>query len=160
MLNSDEYNFCYDLGIAQKCTLEGKWDFIQIVAKHYGVFVVKAELDQILCGLSATLDMLEVIRSNASVMYPLFVYEEPEPLTAAFIQQLFPGVFSISGANRREAEEETFVHWTNYIDTIESKCQLTINIINYNYCNDNFPIQSQMVFWTLQMKMEIFPYSL
>ena len=48
------------------------------------------------------------------MMYPLFVYEEPEPLIAAFIQQLFPGVYSFFGADRQEAEEETFVYWINY----------------------------------------------
>ena len=114
MLDSGDY---YSLGIAQNIKLEGKYLFVATIAKHYAILAVKAELDQILCGLSSTFDMLNVVRRNG--MRSLFVHKKEAPLTAEMIYTLFPLVFSAVGSNRRE-EEAVVMQWAHYTESIES----------------------------------------
>ena len=74
------------------------------MALHYGVLVVKAELDQILCGVSSTLNALTVIRNNPVVMRPLFVYQERPP-TADILFNMLQAKLSESGSNAREVKD-------------------------------------------------------
>ena len=86
---------------------------------HYGVLIVKAELDQILCGLSSTLNALNLIRNNAVVMRDLFIYK-PRPLpTADSLFDLFEPKFSESGSNARETEEATVMLWSDFLQIVE-----------------------------------------
>ena len=60
----DEFDFRYDLGIALRAdtvTIEEKESVISAVTKNFAVLVIKAELDQLLCGLSSTLDVFCVV---------------------------------------------------------------------------------------------------
>lgn len=64
-MNSDDYEFRYDLGIVQSVDdiyLADKEKIVSLMAKHFAILNVKAELDQILCGLSSTLNVLQLIR--------------------------------------------------------------------------------------------------
>ena len=57
VMDSDEYDFRYDIGIAQSADairLADKEKIVALMAKHFTILSVKAELDQILCGLSST----------------------------------------------------------------------------------------------------------
>ena len=74
LLDSDAYDFHYDLGInisSNTVCLADRKSIVSSMSFHYGVLVVKAELDQILCGLSETLHALQLIREYAVVMRPL-----------------------------------------------------------------------------------------
>ena len=59
---------------------------------------MKAELDQILCGLSETHNILELVRSNAPNMRSLFVYETRPPLTANYVMICWQQNFLIQAA--------------------------------------------------------------
>ena len=64
LLESDEYDFRYNLGVAeqtQTVRLDDKEEIVTHMANHFAIFQVKGELDQILCGLSETLDALTLI---------------------------------------------------------------------------------------------------
>ena len=78
------------------------------MAKHFAVFEVKAELDQLLCELSSTLGVLELLRSDPALMRPLLVYTPTNPVTA-------------DGSNSREKEEATVMLWVHFLQRIERK---------------------------------------
>ena len=68
LMNSEEYDFRFDLGITiPKIRLEDKELLVSSMAKHFAVLKVKAELDQIICGMSSTLNVLELVRSNSNL---------------------------------------------------------------------------------------------
>ena len=92
-----------------------------IIALHYGVLVVKAELDQILCGLSSTLNALTLIRNNPLVMRPLFIHQDRHPPTADTLFDMFQAKFSELGSNAREAEEATMMKWSDFLQMVEGK---------------------------------------
>ena len=57
LLNTEEFDFRYDLGISKpvhEIRLDDRETLVSSMALHYGVLMVKAELDQLLCGLSST----------------------------------------------------------------------------------------------------------
>ena len=99
---------------------------VQSFSTHYAVVRVKAELDQILEGL-ATLDVLDLIRSNPIKMRTLLVHSNAVPLTADMMLDMCQARLSPVGANRREAEEEVVMQW---VKAIESK-SYTTNIYSY-----------------------------
>lgn len=89
------------------------------MALHYGVLSVKAELDQILCGLSETLNTLQLIRSNPVILKPLFLWK-PSPIpTADDINDLMTAKFSEMGSNRREQEEATYMLWVEFLKIVQ-----------------------------------------
>ena len=54
LINGEEYDFRFDLGIAipvNKIRLEDTELLVSSMAKHFAVLKVKAELDQIICGM-------------------------------------------------------------------------------------------------------------
>ena len=125
LLGSDEYDFRYDLGIGQPVNtirLEDREKIISSIANHYGILVVKAELDQLLGGLASTLNVLHLIREIAPQMKSLFIYSEPAPLKADDIFDLFTPKLSPVGSNRREAEEAAAMLWCDFLQLIESMC--------------------------------------
>ena len=76
LLLKEEFDFRYELGIATRIdtlTIQEKDTTISAMAKHFCVFAVKSELDQILCGLSDIFGVLELLRNNPKVMRPLLV---------------------------------------------------------------------------------------
>ena len=110
------------MGIAQPLSdirLEDVELIVSVMAKHYAILNVKAELDQILCGMSSTFDFLELVRGNPKSMRQLFVFNEPPPLTADSMYDLLPAQFSPQGSNRREEEEDALTHWINLAQWIE-----------------------------------------
>ena len=129
LLNTEEFNFRYDLGIskpAHEVRLGDRETLVSSMALHYGVLVVKAELDQILCGLSSTLNALALIRNNPVVMRPLFVYQERPPPTADTLFDMFQAKFSELGSNAREVEEETMMKWSDFLQIVEGENQTVI----------------------------------
>ena len=122
VLDSDEYDFRYCLGVAeqtQSVHLEDKDQIVTHLANHFAIFQVKGELDQILCGLSETLDSLQLIGSNPAVMRPLFVPSENPPLSADDIYDIFTISYSPTGSNAREQEEAIRLHWYNFLQRVE-----------------------------------------
>ncbi len=84
LLSSSEYDFRYDIGISQPVSgirFFDKEKIVSLMAKHYVILNVKAELDQILCGMSSTLNVLQLVRENPSKMWPMFVHTTPEKVT-------------------------------------------------------------------------------
>ena len=123
MLGSDEYDFRYDLGItkaAHEVRIVDREKIVTSMALHYGVLVVKAELDQILCGISSTLNALTLIRDNG-VMRQLFVFKVRPPPTADNLFDTLPAKFSESGSNAREKEEATMMLWWDFLQMVEGK---------------------------------------
>ena len=91
------------------------------MVKHFAVFEVKAELDQLLCGLSSTLGVLELLRSDPALMRPLLVYRPTNPVTADDVFDAFVFCYSPNGSNSREKEEATVMLWVHFLQRIERK---------------------------------------
>ena len=66
------------------------------MAKHFCIFAIKSELDQILCGLSSTLGVLELFRYNPTVMRSLLVCSSVK-ITADSVYDTFSISFSPDG---------------------------------------------------------------
>ena len=123
LLDSEEYEFRYEIGIAQPSGTLQLSDLDRIVetsATHYSTVSVKAELDQIIDGLMA-LEVLDLIVHNPNGMEALFVYSVPPPLTADKMVDMFQPRLSPTGANRREVEEAVVMRWIHYLQLIESR---------------------------------------
>lgn len=122
ILRSEDYDFRYDMGISQPINTICLGDVEKIVSgmeKHYAILNVKAELDQILCGMSTTFNFLEFVRENPKSLRPLFVYSDPPPLTADILYYMIPAQFSPEGDNKRELEEAVIMQWTDVTQYIE-----------------------------------------
>ena len=105
----------------QTVAIQGKNSIISAMAKHFAVFEVKAELDQLLCGLSSTLGVLELLRSDPALMRPLLVYTPTNPVTADDVFDAFVFCYSPNGSNSREKEEATVMLWVHFLQRIERK---------------------------------------
>ena len=117
----DEFDFRYELGIAtrsDKISIEDRDAIISAMAKHFCVFAIKSELDQILCGLSSTLGVLELLRNNPTVMRPLLIRSSVKH-TADTMYDSFTICFSPDGSNKRVAEEATVMLWFHFLQTVE-----------------------------------------
>ena len=121
LLESEEYDFRYNLGVAEQVhmvCIEERDAICTHMAKHFAIYRVKGELDQILCGLSETLGVLELIRSDP-IMRCLLVPSEKAPLSADFILDMLVPVYSPQGSNRREQEEGLVMKWFHFLQCIE-----------------------------------------
>lgn len=127
LLSGEDYMFRFDIGI-NSCTVKiSDIDhLLKLFAKHYLISSVKAELDQLLCGMGV-LDVIDLIRSDPNKMKQLFIYNEPDPLTTDKMIVLLPPNYSVSGGNRREKEEEVMMFWVHLLQLIECK------IVSYSY---------------------------
>ena len=124
MLLSEEFEFRFDLGIAVQADnigLEGKQSIIDAMAKHFSIHSVKAELDQILCGLASTLGALDLLRNNPTAMRPLLVNSPLQHLTADYMFDTCEVKYSPSGSNSKQKEEAVVMMWLNFLQRVESK---------------------------------------
>ena len=124
LLDKEEYEFRYDLGIGQVASSVNSSDQMQIVVcmcKHYSNLSIKAELDQILCGLSSTLNMLHLIREYPKMFRPLLVYEKTAKLSGDDLFGTFAPILSPDGSNQREAEELLLMWWADMLYYIEGE---------------------------------------
>ena len=87
------------------------------IAKHFSIYVVKSELDQMICGIAETLHALELIRENATLFRPLFVYSQK--IYSANDRYIFSPKLSPDGSNRREREEAVIMLWINFLQDIQ-----------------------------------------
>ena len=78
---------------------------------------MKAELDDLKQGLSE-LGIISLLQKYPITLRPLFVATY-DVLTADFIQDIFKPMYSLSGSNQREKEEETVMYWINFLQEIE-----------------------------------------
>ena len=95
-----------------------RYDLISSIAKHFSIYVVKSELDQMICGIAETLHALELIRENATLFRPLFVYSQ-KIYSANDIYDIFSPKLSPDGSNRREREEAVIMLWINFLQDIQ-----------------------------------------
>ena len=127
LLDDDEYDFRYDLGIGDLASTikeHHKERIIESICKHYAVLMIKAELDQMLCGLDSTLNCLQLIRDHPVHFRPHFIYSNKR-LSADDLLQLFPPQFSLEGSNHREEEERIFMYWADFMYHIEGMLTLS-----------------------------------
>lgn len=123
LLDSDEYDMRYSIGIGQPSSSLKLCDrdrIVQAFATHFTIITVKAELDQMTEGLKA-LGVLQLIHSNPKKMRQLFVRESKVKLTADILMDIFRFNLSPLGSNTRECEETVIMHWVNYLQMIEGK---------------------------------------
>ena len=121
LLDSDEFDFRYDIGIAQPSKdlqLGDCGRLIKLCAAHYTIHSVKAELDQLCDGLRC-MDVLQLIQQNPVLMRTLFMPHPPKPLTADSMISMFATKFSPLGANSREDEEAAVMKWVQFLQAIE-----------------------------------------
>ena len=62
LFSEDEYDFRYNIGISQPLKdirFANKERLVSLMAMHFVVLNIKAESDQLLCGMSSTLNTLE-----------------------------------------------------------------------------------------------------
>ena len=134
LLSSEDYDFRYALGIAQPINtirIDDVEKIVSVIAKHYAILNVKAELDQILCGMSTTFKFLELVRENPKSLRPLFIYSDPPPLTADILYDMLPAQFSPEGDNKRELEEEAIMQWNDVTQYIEGNVYCRLNTCTY-----------------------------
>lgn len=108
VLQSGEFDFLYDCGIHQSLnsiTVGNGDTVISAVAKYFSIILCKAELDQLIEGLS-TLSALDLIRGNPGILRQLFVYIKPRKICAPTV------------SNSREQEEAAVMRWIDFIETI------------------------------------------
>ena len=132
LINSEEYDFRFDLGIAipvNKIRLQDKELLVSSMAKHFTVLKVKGELDQIICGMSSTMNVLELVRSNSNLTRSLFLFSKCPPLTADAIFDMFEVTLSPIGHNQRDCEEAVMMNWAELTQFLESKSSES----NYNH---------------------------
>lgn len=120
LLDSDEFDFRYDIGIAQPSKdlqLRDCDRVVKLCAAHYTIHSVKAELDQLCDGLMC-MGVLQLIQQNP-VMRTLFLPRPPKPLTADSMINMFTTKFSPLGANCREDEEAAVMKWVQFLQAVE-----------------------------------------
>ena len=100
-------------------SLDDRESIVAAMSLHYGVLCVKAELDQILCGLSDTLNTLDLVRGNPVVMKPFFLWKPRPPPTADYMYDLMTAKFSDAGSNRRDNEEAACMLWVDFLKVVE-----------------------------------------
>ena len=71
-----------------------------------------------LCGLSSTLNVLELIRENKG-MRQLFVYNQQPPMSWEDIYSVLPAVMSPEGSNIQEEEEAVIMKWIKLCQFIQ-----------------------------------------
>ena len=142
---------------SNKVCLADRESIVSSMSFHYGVLVVKAELDQILCGLSETLHALQLIREYAIVTRPLFVHQVRPPLTADDIYDMMPAKFSDPGSNRREKEEATMMLWADFLKMVEGKvyflgclCKFIVILFPNTVANGSVSVKSTAFNFTLK----------
>ena len=121
LLDSDEFDFRYEIGVAQPSQELKLRDSVRIVkscAAHFTVHSIKAELDQLCEGLNC-MGVLQLIRERPELLRPLFLPQPPIPLTAGYMINLFATKFSPPGSNSREEEEAAVMKWIQFLQAIE-----------------------------------------
>ena len=96
--------------------LGDKENIVVQLANHFTILQCKAELDQILCGLSETLGLLDLVHGNPIIMRPLFVKATKPPLTAESLYDLFVMHYSKDGSNTKEV---TGMRWLSFLECVE-----------------------------------------
>lgn len=123
LLKNDEYDFRFDLGVV---TEKDPRKLVSAMALHFGILSVKAELDQMLCGLNDTLDALNVIRQHPTLFRPLFVYGSVAPISLNYVYSLFKPKMSDVGSNCRESEEAVLMLWNDFLEKVEGMAKIII----------------------------------
>ena len=121
LLDSEEFQFRYDIGLGQLASnfsLADKERIFHLIASHYAVIRVKAELDQIVSGLK-TLGVLELLQRNPKKMRILLVKRTPRRWSADLIMSIFKPSLSEEGSNDRQYEEASMVFWANFLQLVE-----------------------------------------
>ena len=140
MIDSDDFDFRYEIGVSQPVNTLKLSDkerlIVDLMAKHFTILIVKAELDQMFkCGLSSTLNILELVRENKG-MRQLFVYDQQPPMSWDDLYNILPAVMSPEGSNRREEEEAVMMKWIKLSQAIEGVYDESHNVIldhHYNF---------------------------
>ncbi len=121
LVESDDYDFRYDIGLSTRTSSFSLSDRDQIVnslAIHFTIVVVKAQLDQVIEGLHA-LGVYDLIKANPNTMFKL-LHTIPLPLTATAMMELFEQpYFSEQGSMKRDREEQVMMYWVQLLHQIE-----------------------------------------
>ncbi len=123
LLDSDDYDFRFDIGLGfptNSMRFVDRDEIVQSLAGYFTVVKVKAQLDQVVQGLSV-LGILDLLRDNPRKARELFVYSKPPAMTADAMLTLFTPRLSPAGSNRREDEEQLVMLWVHFIQMIECK---------------------------------------
>ena len=121
LLDSEEFYFRYDIGIATPSNiieLKDSMNIIKLCSSHFTIHAIKSELDQLCDGLS-TMGVLRLLKANNTVFHPLFLSRKPTSLTADQMINMFVTRFSPQGSNIREKEEAVSMKWIQYLQMIE-----------------------------------------
>lgn len=97
---------------------EDRETVIKSFCLHFVILSVKAELDDILDGMSA-FGILTFVREYPALCRELFVKGYSKPPTADYVFDLFKPSLSQQGSNMREVEEKQVVNWFNFLRLVE-----------------------------------------
>ena len=117
LLSRDTYDYRFEVGIAKPVKdirFSEKNTLISGIAKHFVIHQVKAELDQILSGLSETLNVLVLIKQHPNLFRPLFVFNEIK-VTGDMLFDLFQPKLSPKGSNISIKEEAAMMYWLDLL---------------------------------------------
>ncbi len=125
LLDSDEYDFRFDIGLGFSTASMNFGDrdkIVQSLAGYYTIVKVKAQIDQFVEGLRV-LGILDLVQANPHRGRELFVYSKPQEMTADAVITLFTPRLSPEGSNKREDEEQVVMLWVNFVQMIECKSE-------------------------------------
>lgn len=150
LLDTEEYDFRFNLGIVG-CHLGEVGHIVSVIAKQYAILNVKAELDQMLCGMADTLNVLEMVREHPQ-MRSLFVFSKRPPLTADNLYDLVPALYSPRGSNQRDKEEAIIMQWIAFTNFVEGKR------LNTTYPNSLIIQTLFLKYWCALNRISLFLY--
>lgn len=123
LLESDEYEFLFDVGCSVPATTVELWDrdrIVQTLANYYTVVSAKVQIDQLVSGLD-TLGVIDQEPTRVEAGSCIFTFK---PMTADDIITLFQLSLSPQGSNKREEEEAVVILWIHFIQAIEGEFEM------------------------------------
>lgn len=123
LLDRDEFDFRYDIGLAQPSQnlhLKDCMRIVKLCAAHFTIHSLRAELDQICEGLDC-MGVRQLMRDNPALLRPLFLPQPSCPLSADYMIKLFVTKFSPPGCNAREDEEAALLKWVQFLQLIQGE---------------------------------------
>ena len=115
-MGEEDYEFRFEMGIGHSpASPDDQLRIVDCMCKHYSIIIIKAQLDQILCGLSSTMNLLYLMREYPAKFRPLLVWSQPDKVSGDLLYSLFKPILSPDGSNKREQEELVLMWWADMI---------------------------------------------
>lgn len=129
---SFECSFRFKAGFSKAIvTIEEKSKLLHAIALHYTLLSSLSEVNQFIEGLNVH-GFLDCLRQHPLEARELFMHAENQ-LTAEKVDDLFIPIFSPRGSNKRTTEEAVSLHFSRYLEEVESG-EVSCKVVDF--CTD------------------------